>query len=213
MTSYQQDDIAPEELDRQRELNGRFGQALRELVDAGIRTTVAADDIRQATLEIEQLTARLRLSQLPGSFGREVSPRGPPLHWGNAVVGLRNAIAPPLLVERDPSGNGNVHAEFLLGAAYEGPPTLVHGGVCALILDQLLGEAASAGGRPGLTGKLTMTYRKPTPLGELRAEAWIDRTEGVKTWARGHIIGPQGVTVEAEGLFILPSWARQAWVE
>lgn len=213
MTSYRQDNIAPEELDRQWELNGRFGQALRELVDAGIRTTVAADDIRQATLEIEQITARLRTSQLPGSFGRKVSPLGPPLHWGNAVVGLRNAIAPPLLVERDPSGNGNVHAEFLLGAAYEGPPTLVHGGVCALILDQLLGEAASAGGRPGLTGKLTMTYRKPTPLGELRAEAWIDRSEGVKTWARGHIIGPQGVTVEAEGLFILPSWAREAWAE
>ena len=208
MTSYQQDDIAPEELDRESELNGRFGQALRELVDASIRTTVAEDDIRRAMLEIEQITARLRTSQLPGSFGTKVSPQGRPLHWGNAVVGLRNAIAPPLLVERDPSGNGNVHAEFLLGAAYEGPPALVHGGVCALILDQLLGEAASAGGKPGMTGKLTMIYRKPTPLGKLRAEAWIDRSEGIKTWAIGHIIGPLGVTVEAEGVFILPSWAR-----
>ena len=211
MTAYQQDDITPEELDRQSELNGRFGQVLRELVDASIRTAVAEDDIRRAMLEIEQITARLRMSQLPGSFGIKVSPRGGPLHWGNAAVGLRNAIAPPLLVERDPSGNGNVHAEFLLGAAYEGPPTLVHGGVCALILDHMLGEAASAGGKPGMTGRLTMIYRKPTPLGRLRAEAWIDRSEGIKTWARGHIIGPQGVTAEADGLFILPSWAREAW--
>jgi hypothetical protein len=210
VSAYQQHDITPEELDCQSELNGRFGQALRELVDAGIRTAVAADDIRRATLEIEQLTARLRRSQLPGSFGIKVSPQGRPLHWGNAVVGLRNAIAPPLLVERDPGGNGKVHAEFQLGAAYEGPPSLVHGGVCALILDQLLGEAAIAGGKPGMTGRLTMTYREPTPLGKLRAEAWIDRSEGIKTWARGHIIGPQGVTVESEGLFILPSWARKA---
>jgi hypothetical protein len=210
VSAHQQHDITPEELDRHSELNGRLGQAVRELVDASIRTAVEADDIRRAILEIEQITTRLRESQLPGSFGRKMSPQGLPLYWGNAVVGLRNAIAPPLLVELDPSGNGNVHAEFELGAAYEGPPELVHGGICALILDQLLGEAASAAGKPGFTGRLTMTYRKPTPLGKLRAEAWIDRSEGIKTWARGHIIGPQGVTVEAEGLFILPSWARKA---
>lgn len=209
MTADQHDDITPEELDRESELNGRFGQALRELVDASIRTAVAADDISHAMAEIEQVTARLRNSQLPGSFGIKMSPQGRPLHWGNAVVGLRNAIAPPLLIERDPGGNGDVHAEFRLGAAYEGPPALVHGGICALILDQLLGEAASAGGKPGMTARLTMTYREPTPLGKLRAEAWIHRNEGIKTWTRGHIIGPHGVTVEAEGLFILPSWARR----
>jgi acyl-coenzyme A thioesterase PaaI-like protein len=211
VTADQQDDITAEELDRQSELNGRFGQALRELVDASIRTAVAADDMRRAMLEIEQITVRLRERQLPGSFGSKVSPQGERLHWGNAAVGLRNAIAPPLLVERDPSGNGNVRAGFQLGAAYEGPPGLVHGGICALILDQMLGEAASAGGKPGMTGRLTITYHQPTPLGKLRAEAWIDRSEGIKTWARGHIIGSRGVTVEAEGVFILPSWAREAW--
>ena len=99
--SADQQDTTPEELDCQSELNGRFGQALRELVDAGIRTAVAADDILRATVEVEQLAARLRRRQLPGSFGIKVSPQGRPLHWGNAVVGLRNAIAPPLLVERD----------------------------------------------------------------------------------------------------------------
>jgi acyl-coenzyme A thioesterase PaaI-like protein len=210
VSAHQQHDITPEELDRHSELNGRLGQAVRELVDASVRTAVEADDMRRAILEIEQITTRLRESQLPGSFGRKMSSEGLPLYWGNAVVGLRNAIAPPLIVERDPSGNGNVHAEFELGAAYEGPPTLVHGGICALILDQLLGEAASAAGKPGFTGRLTVAYREPTPLGKLRAEAWIDRSDGIKTWARGHIIGPQGVTVEAEGLFILPSWARKA---
>jgi hypothetical protein len=42
-----------------------------------------------------------------------------------------------------------------------------------------------------MTGKLTMTYREPTPLGKLRAEAWIDRSEGIETWARIES-GPEG---------------------
>ena len=54
-----------------------------------------------------------------------------------------------------------------------------------------------------------LRYRRGTPLGDLRAEAWIERSEGIKTWARGHIADAEGVTVEAEGLFILPKWARE----
>ncbi len=38
----------------------------------------------------------------------------------------------------------------------------------------------------------------------------IDRTEGVKTFARGHISDGDGITVEAEGVFITPAWARDA---
>jgi acyl-coenzyme A thioesterase PaaI-like protein len=121
---------------------------------------------------------------------------------------LRTPVAPPLEVGHDPSGRA--WADFRLGAAYEGPPGLVHGGVSALILDQMLGEAAGAGGKPGMTGTLTLRYRRATPLGDLRAESWIDRSDGVKTWAKGHILDGEGVTVEAEGLFILPRWAREA---
>lgn len=46
--------------------------------------------------------------------------------------------------------------------------------------------------------------------GALRAEAYIDRTEGVKTFAKGHISDGDGITVEAEGIFITPAWARDA---
>jgi len=60
-----------------------------------------------------------------------------------------------------------------------------------------------------MTGTFTLRYHQPTPLGDLRAEGWIDRVEGIKTWAKGHVIGPDGVTVEAEGVFILPRWARE----
>lgn len=205
-----QDDITPEELAQQADLYRPFTQAVRELVDVTIRTTVDDDEIRRAQAEIEAITARLRASQLPGPYGVRFGATGRGRPWGNTVVGLRNPVAPPLVIEQDGSGNGNVWSDFHLGAAYEGPPSLVHGGVSALILDQMLGEAAGAGGKPGMTGTLTLRYRQGTPLGDLRAEAWIDRSEGIKTWAKGHIIGPKGVTVEAEGVFILPRWAREA---
>ena len=153
-------------------------------------------------------TGRLQVRQMPGAYGVRFNAEGTGRPWGNAVVGLRNPIAPPLEVQRSPEGRA--WADFRLGAAYEGPPDLVHGGGAALVLDQLLGEAAGAGGKPGMTGTLTLRYRRPTPLGSLHAEAAITGTEGFKTFVSGSISDADGVTVEAEGIFILPPWARRA---
>jgi acyl-coenzyme A thioesterase PaaI-like protein len=205
---YTFDDMAPEEVERLVGIYEPLTDAVRGLVDATIRTTVEEAEIAAVRAEVEALTARLRVSQIDGSFGVRFS-RGRGRAWGNTVVGVRNACAPPLHVERHPDGTGEVWSDFHLGAAYEGPPGLVHGGVSAMILDQMLGEAAGSGGKPGMTGTLTLSYRRATPLGDLRAEAWIDRSEGIKTWAKGHLLGPEGVCVEAEGVFILPRWARE----
>jgi acyl-coenzyme A thioesterase PaaI-like protein len=204
---YRIDDLTPDEVEVERALYGPFAQAIRELVDAGIRTTVPEDEIRRAQADIEAITARLRTSQIEGTYGVRFRSDGRGRAWGNAVVGIRNAVAPPLTITPDERG---VHSDFHLGAAYEGPPGCVHGGVLALVLDQLLGEAAGAGGKPGMTGTLTLTYRRLTRLGDLQTSAWIEKVDGIKTWARGEIVGPEGVTVEAEGLFILPRWAREA---
>lgn len=201
------DDLTPEGVEAERDLYAPFAQAIRGLVDAGIRTTVPEEEIRRAQAEIEAITARLRTQQLDGSYGVRFRTDGRGRAWGNAVVGVRNAVAPPLTITAEGRG---VRSDFHLGAAYEGPPGSVHGGVLALILDQLLGEAAGAGGKPGMTATLTLTYRQRTALGALRGEAWIERVDGIKTWARGELTGADGVTVEAEGLFILPKWAREA---
>jgi acyl-coenzyme A thioesterase PaaI-like protein len=102
-------------------------------------------------------------------------------------------------------------SEFELGEAYQGPPGWVHGGVLAMVLDQLLGEAASDGlTKPLFTGTITLRYLRGTPLGKLRAEAAIERTDGHKTFVSGHMYDGEGKTVEAEGIFIKPQWARDA---
>ncbi|WP_028644604.1 PaaI family thioesterase [Nocardioides sp. URHA0020] len=203
MAGDQREPSTAEQVAREASLYGPFTDVVRELVDATIRTEIDDAEVAGIQTELASIVARLRTRQLDGPYA--VNNRG--RHWGNTVVGLRNAIAPPLHIERE--STGRAWSSFHLGAAYEGPPGLVHGGVSALVLDQMLGEATGAGGKPGMTASLTLTYRRATALGDLRAEAWIERTEGIKTWARGHLSDADGVTVEAEGLFILPRWARE----
>jgi len=211
MPGFQREDRTPEEIAREEEVFGALAQQVRELADASIRTLVDEDTARDVTEQLAEIAARLRVRQLEGPYGIKFDDQGHGRPYGNAVVGLRNPVAPPLVIQRErvEGGGGRAWADFHLGAAYEGPPDLVHGGVSALILDQLLGEACGAGGKAGMTGTLTLRYRRPTPLGGLHGEAWIDRVEGIKTFARGRISAGDDVCVEAEGVFIMPKWARQ----
>lgn len=210
------DEATDAEIDREAAMVGPLADAVRGLIDAVVRTQVDDVEIEDVRRQVAVLTARLRADELDGSYGTRLSASGRVRNWGNAVIGVRNAIAPPLHIDRDPDRDaGRITGDVTLGAAYEGPPGLVHGGVSALILDQALGEAAAASGRPGMTGTLTIHYHEATPLGPLRVEAEIDRVEGVKTFVRGRILtrpddGSEPiVTVEAEGVFILPRWARE----
>jgi acyl-coenzyme A thioesterase PaaI-like protein len=116
------------------------------------------------------------------------------------VVGWYHPIAPPLECEiRD----GRVVARAVLGAAYEGPPGCVHGGIIALLFDEVLGIANIASGNPAMTGTLTMRYCSPTPLyAQLRFEGWTERTEGRKVFARGTLHAEDRLCVEAEGIFV-----------
>lgn len=63
---------------------------------------------------------------------------------------------------------------------------------------------------PKFTGTISLRYLRGTPLGPLRAEAYIEDTEDHKTYARGFISDSEGPTAEAEGVFIMPPWARAA---
>lgn len=199
-------DLSADELQRLRAIYEPLTHSVRALIDATVRTEVDADDVAAAKAEIDSATARLSAKRLEGSVGARYVSQGDRMPWGNAVVGIRNPIAPPLVVHHDDSGS--VWSDFHLGAAYEGPPGLVHGGVSALVLDHMLGEAASTPEHPRMTGTISMRYLRGTPLGPLHSEARIERVDGIKAYAVGHIADAEGVTVQAEGVFIVPRWAR-----
>lgn len=195
--------ISAEDARRVEELYGPLTQSLRKLIDVAIRSQAEDTDVKQAHGLIDQAAALLssRLDQDP--FGVRTTTDGGILTWGNVAMGVRNAIAFPLRIAHDKSGRAS--ADLLLGSPYEGPPGHVHGGVCALILDHVLGATAHRPGRPALTGTLSLRYVAPTPLGRLRAEAWVESETDSKTIAIGELRNSQGVlTVQAEGIFIRP---------
>ena len=101
-------------------------------------------------------------------------------------TGFRNAIAPPLVMHEEPDGLW--WSEFELGEAYQGPPGWVHGGVLALVLDQLLGEAASEGlTKPMFTGTITTAVSAWHAVGAAaggggdRADGWL---QDLRQWSR-----------------------------
>ncbi|MCH5644642.1 MULTISPECIES: PaaI family thioesterase [unclassified Gordonia (in: high G+C Gram-positive bacteria)] len=195
------EDISEDEVQRRREVYAPLADTVRELVDAVIRTQVSDDVIADARQRIAEVVAELQTDQIDGPYGVRYTREFTGMPWGNAVIGLRNAIAPPIVTELEPEG---VRSTFTLGAAYEGPPGHVHGGVCAMILDHVLGEGASADKVPCYTGTITMRYLRPTPLGELVAQSWITERDGRKKIVHGTLSDANGVTVEADGVFIVP---------
>jgi acyl-coenzyme A thioesterase PaaI-like protein len=184
---------------------GTLAESVRRLIDATIRTEADATIVGAAKAHIDCAVERLSEVLMPGSFGVRGIVDGQPVASGNVAIGVRNPVAPPLVIHRD--GDGVVWTEVTLGAAYEGPPGHVHGGVCALILDHVLGATAHQPERPAYTGTLTLRYLRGTPLGPVRAHAHVDRVDGAKTFAKGHIADSQGITVTAEGVFIIPTGA------
>ncbi|WP_167100651.1 PaaI family thioesterase [Mycobacterium sp. DL592] len=203
------DFISADEYDRIKALHQPLAEAVRRLVDASLHSGADEETILAARQTIDEVSEMLERTPADGPRTLRHAETGLPVVWRNPAVGQHNPLAPPMTTHHD--GTGRCWSEFTLGPVYEGPPGLVHGGICALLLDQLLGEVATNQlSMPKFTGTITLKYLRGTPLGPLRAQAWVERTEGHKTYARGTLGDAQGTTVEAEGVFIMPAWARVA---
>lgn len=140
-----------------------------------------------------------------GSYDRGTQERAD----GVQVAAAENV--PPLASAGLGARRTKVVGRVRYGYAYEGPPGCVHGGVLAAAFDEILGFAQSLSGRPGMTGTLTVHYRKPTPLNtDLVFEGWVDRIEGRKIFTSGRCMAGDTVTAEAEGLFISVDFEKMA---
>ncbi len=121
------------------------------------------------------------------------------------VSGLANPVSPPLNMWQE--ADGSVSATTVFSGAFEGPPAHVHGGVLAAAFDEVLGLAQLACGLAGMTGRLTIHYRRPTPIGvEVRFAARITSVSGRKVVVTGEsrvlFQGEWVVSAESDGLFI-----------
>ena len=182
-----------------------LGGALRELVDASVTTTVPAGELRSAAIGVRAIAGRLAGSRRPA---HQLPALDDPVIFRrvyNPVSGVGNPLAPPVVVRE---AEGGVVAEATFGLAYEGPPGFLHGGMSALVMDQVLGAATIRAGLWGMTGRLELDYRRPVPLEtavviRARVEEAAGRTS-VVTGSIALAAEPDRALVEARGVFVLP---------
>ena len=184
----------------------RLAEAVRRAIDVvmtvedatGAQMETAAESIEAATALLagpRAVTAEgLRRTSRDRDHG-DYLPRSP-------IVGESSPLAPPISWEWAPP---RILGRVVFGAAYEGPPGYVHGGIIALAFDEMLGMANIASGHPGMTGTLKVRYRRPTPLyREVSFEAWVDRVEGRRIMTRGTLSCDDDLCAECDGVFVQP---------
>jgi hypothetical protein len=192
---------------------GRLVDAVRRVSDAVVRPgappaalAAAAASVEAAADQLEQVT-RPWAPSLPAMPRRDLQPDA--YFPFSPMVGRYSPLAPPILCTV--GDDGVVVGHGTLGAAYEGPPACVHGGIIAGLFDEVLGIANIAAGVGAMTGTLTIVYRSPTPLyTELRLEGRVTSVEGRKVRAAGTLHADGRLCAEADGVFILVAHERFA---
>jgi uncharacterized protein (TIGR00369 family) len=122
----------------------------------------------------------------------------------NSCFGCGQANAAGLRLEFQLAADGAVVSLPIVPEAFEGYPGYLHGGIIATLLDEAMSKAVRALGRPSLTAKMEITYRRPVPSGtSLRLEGRVVRSEGRKHWAEAVIAdADEHVLAHSKGLFI-----------
>jgi acyl-coenzyme A thioesterase PaaI-like protein len=182
--------------------------AIRQLIALAVAQDLPEQEVLEATGVVRAVAERLEAT------ARGPRPRPVPqatsdpdlLFPTSPAVGRQNPVAPEVHLWREGQG---IAGRAVIGPPYEGPPTCVHGGVLALLFDELLGLTNMVAGTPGMTGTLTVRYRQPTPLRRpLSLSARQVSVEGRKIRSRAEITAGGAPTAQAEGLFVAVDAAR-----
>ena len=91
----------------------------------------------------------------------------------------------------------------VLGSAFEGAPTRVHGGIVAAVFDDLMGFVLSIVESPAYTAELTVRYRRPTPVNtEIEFRARLVSRQGRRLHIEAEATHAGARIAEATALFI-----------
>ncbi len=186
----------------------RLAAAIRQLTALVVGRPFEEATLADAADELERLTEMLTQAAGPGRLQRVPPGRRARVRDflpTSPVIGEVNPHAPPAEIwsVTNDDGGRELRGRVRFGPAYEGPPGFVHGGVIAMVCDDILGAANMMAGQPGMTGTLTVRYRKPTPLEtDLDLEARLVGRQGRKLRTWGGISCEGTLMAEVDGLFL-----------
>lgn len=190
----------------------RLSEGVRGVLHRLVQTSAPVELIARAADQVEAVAALLaqhRSASIYEGFAESANAGEPFAFFDHSpMLGRANPLAPPIELSLE---DGRILGRATFGAAYEGPPGCVHGGYIAAAFDEVLGSTQSLSGAPGMTGRLTVHYRSPTPLHtELTFEGTLDRVDGRKIHTSGRLRAGEVLCAEAEGLFISIDFSKFA---
>ena len=162
----------------------RLGAATRRLRSAVVGTEAPDDVLADVVAQLDALTdllaAHPRAAGEPPSADRRddggLAPTGASAF--DPATGSGSPVAPPLTVTR---AHHAATGTCRLGAVQQGAPSAVHGGVLALLLETMTGQAVLGDDQPRLVSKLAIAYRGPVPQdADLVLEARVTSAEDTR---------------------------------
>lgn len=133
---------------------------------------------------------------------------------GGTLLGPGKVVVPPVVFTEQ--GGKSLVSITHLGDELCGHPNIVHGGLLATLLDEGLARCCFAAlpHNVGMTAKLAINYRNPTPAGSyVVLRATTTKVEGRKAWVEGRLETLVGkgetpvVLADATALFVSPKQA------
>ncbi|HXX21416.1 MAG TPA: PaaI family thioesterase [Candidatus Acidoferrum sp.] len=103
-----------------------------------------------------------------------------------------------------------IRGRFRLGAEYQGGTGFVHGGIIAMLLDEVMAKVSRFAKDHAVTAEMTIEYKKPVPVGEeIIVEGWEVARDGRARNRVGEIRNASGVVLACgRAQFIEVSRAR-----
>jgi acyl-coenzyme A thioesterase PaaI-like protein len=158
---------------RRRDGVEQLAVAVRALGDAVAETAVERAELDDIATALHALTSRLRVATDDDPYSGLVMkpvdytiPESPmPL---NPIVGACSPVRPDVTLRfRD----GEVVGTATFTRRFTGPPGFAHGGISAMLADQIVALTPMAIGVRSITKSLELQYRRPLPLQEV-VELW-----------------------------------------
>ncbi|HVO58933.1 MAG TPA: PaaI family thioesterase [Dongiaceae bacterium] len=101
--------------------------------------------------------------------------------------------------------SGRATGKFVLGSRYAGGAGFAHGGVIALLLDEVMGKISKLSEERAVTAELSVEYRKPVPVdAEILVAGWQESEKGRNRFRAAEIHDTQGnLLARGRGRFVV----------
>lgn len=182
-----------------------------------------AELVEEIAADVERCPLRTRLDELLASPRFAAVLAGTPfarviedgafvdLFHDSPISGSASPLSVGLRIRRE--GEEAV-GTVTLAAGWEGAPGRGHGGIVAACVDETIGGLLPIIGTMAFTGRLTLDYRAPCPLGEpLEFRARLDRRDGRKLHIACTGSSTGRVFVESTAIFIAVEFHKLAGAE